>query len=149
MPWYGWMPLADLAAAEQTIEAAAEWRREPVRGVRWALQLRDEPQMVGTCALYDWRPEWHSCVLDFELSHAVRGKGLMREALQAVLGWGFEQMALNRVESRVHHLNLAAMRLLRALHFEQEGCQREAGFWDGAYQDLLQFGLLRREFSAP
>jgi ribosomal-protein-alanine N-acetyltransferase len=146
MPWYGWTPMPDLRAAEQAIEAAAQWRREPATGVRWALQWRDDPQMVGTCALYDWQPGWRCCTLDFELSHGLRGKGLMREALQAVLAWGFGQMALNRVESQVHHLNLPAMRLLRALSFEQEGCRREAGFWDAAYHDLLLFGLLRREF---
>jgi ribosomal-protein-alanine N-acetyltransferase len=149
MPWHGAEPLADVDAAERLIDDALASRNGPRPSWRWALHLHDRPELIGSCALLDWRADWRSATLEFELSHAVRGRGLMREGLLAVLQWAFAQLELNRVEARVHHLNLAAMRLLRALGFEQEGCHREAGHWDGSFHDLLQFGLLRREFAPP
>jgi ribosomal-protein-alanine N-acetyltransferase len=149
MPWYGGDPVVpDVAAVRALIETSMEWQRDPARGARWTLELPESHEVVGTCALFDWRRDWQSCQLDFELSHAMRGRGLMREALTAVLAHGFDVLRLHRVESRLHHLNLAPMRLLRSIGFVQEGCLREAGHWDGHHHDLLVFGLLRPELRA-
>jgi ribosomal-protein-alanine N-acetyltransferase len=63
-----------------------------------------------------------------------------------VLPWGFEQMALNRVEAQIHPENLPSLNLVLKLGFVREGLLREMGFWDGKYHDMLQLGLLRREF---
>lgn len=133
MPWYGGDPLPEITSPSGE------------DGLRWMLQ-GEEGTLLGTCALFDWRRDWQGARLDFALSHAVRGKGLMREALVAVLRHGFAAMRLHRVECQVHQLNLAPMRLLRSLGFVQEGSRREAGFWDGTRHDLLVYGLLRPEF---
>ena len=38
------------------------------------------------------------------------------------------------------------MRLLTRLGFVREALQREAGFWNGRYQDLVLMGLLQRDW---
>jgi [ribosomal protein S5]-alanine N-acetyltransferase len=147
--WFGTDPVPHLQAAEQLIETFAAWRQLPNPGTRWGLQLADNPRLIGTCGLFDWNRDWKKCSTGFVLARAMRGKGYMREAMAAVLSWGFEHMALNRVEALVRPLDLASLRLLRTIGFEQEGCLREAGYWDGGFHDLLQFALLRREYRRP
>jgi ribosomal-protein-alanine N-acetyltransferase len=61
------------------------------------------------------------------------------------MGFGFRQMQLNRIEAQVHPENTASLKLVAGLGFVQEGLLREAGWWGGQAQDLLQFSLLRRE----
>ena len=71
----------------------------------------------------------------------------MREALSALLRFGFEQMHLNRIEASVGSDNIASIALLHSLGFQHEGIQREQYFEEGAFHDLALFGLLRGEWS--
>ena len=148
MRWFGTEPLLDLDAAEALIDTFASWRTLPNPGTRWAIQLKSDTRLLGTCGLFSWNRAWKKCAIGYELATAVQGKGYMREAIEAVLSWGFRQMDLNRIEAQVHPLNLASLRLLRTFGFVQEGCLREVGFWGGSFHDMLQFSLLQREYDA-
>ena len=57
-------------------------------------------------------------------------------------------MDLNRVEAQVHPDNRASLALLKKLGFVEEGRLREVGYWAGVHHDLLQYSLLRREWSS-
>lgn len=71
----------------------------------------------------------------------------MSEALQSVLSWGFDNMALNRVEVLIHPDNLASLKLAKNLGFIEEGRLRQVGFWRGQFHDMLQLSLLRSDWS--
>jgi ribosomal-protein-alanine N-acetyltransferase len=146
MRWYGVDPMTDVREAQRLIAAFASWRQLPNPGVRWALHSRASGALVGTCGLFKWNRGWRSCTLGYELARAARGAGLMTEALHAALTWGFAQMALNRVDAQIHPQNAASLRLAARLGFVQEGRTRQAGYWQGAHHDLLQFGLLREDW---
>jgi ribosomal-protein-alanine N-acetyltransferase len=75
------------------------------------------------------------------------GRGYMKEALAAVLAWGFTAMELNRVEAQVHPDNKASLASLGKLGFVEEGRLREVGFWAGSHHDLMLHSLLKREWS--
>jgi ribosomal-protein-alanine N-acetyltransferase len=114
--------------------------------VRWGIQRRSDASLVGSCGLFKWNRGWRTCTLGYELARPARGAGLMAEALSAALGWGFEAMKLNRIEAQIHPDNAASLKLARGIGFVQEGRAREAGYWQGEHHDLLQFGLLRRDW---
>jgi RimJ/RimL family protein N-acetyltransferase len=150
LPWYSGASVSEVTAMEQLLRDEAALAPHERRSRRWVITLMDQPEaVVGMCALLDIDVRHRCARLDFELSHSRRGKGLMHEALTGLLDWAYGPGSLNRVEAWVHHLNLAAIRLLRALRFQQEGCLREAVLTDRVGHDLLLFGLLEREFSAP
>ena len=71
----------------------------------------------------------------------------MKEALKAIITWGFRVVQLNRIEAQVHPDNAPSLALLGKLGFLQEGHQREAGYWAGRHHDLLQFALLKARWS--
>lgn len=146
MRWYGNDPMKDLSAAKDMVRAFAAWRTLANPGVRWGIQIKGEKKLIGTVGLFSWNRNWQRCMLGYELARLEQGKGYMREALLHVLPWGFEQMALNRVEAQIHPENLPSLHLALKLGFVREGLLREMGFWDGKYHDMLQLGLLRREF---
>lgn len=146
MRWFGTDPLATLEDAQKLVQTFAGWRRLANPGVRWGLATSADCPLVGSCGLFTWNRGWHSCTVGYELAPSAQGQGYMHEALSAALVWGFEHMALNRVQAQIHPNNAASIRLAERLGFVQEGHLREAGFWLGEHRDLLQFGLLRREF---
>lgn len=144
--WFGSDPLPDAAAAEKLIATFASWRVLPNPGTRWGIERTHDGALIGTCGLFGWNRRWSSCTLGYELARAAWGQGYMSEALACVLPWGFEAMALNRVEAKIHADNTASVRLARRFGFVREGVLREVAHWGGAYHDLVQFSLLRRDF---
>ncbi|WP_208451510.1 GNAT family N-acetyltransferase [Burkholderia gladioli] len=147
MRWYGADPLTAPAQAVRLIDTFSAWRIAG-SGLRWGLERRADARLLGTCGLFRWSRPWRSCTIGYELAREVRGQGFMREALGAVLEHGFETMALNRIEARVHPDNAASLRALEALGFVREGYQRQAGYWGGAFHDLAQYALLREDHRA-
>ncbi|MCF5143688.1 GNAT family N-acetyltransferase [Pseudomonas sp. PA-6-1D] len=141
--WFGADPMTDLPQAEALIETFAQWRTHPNPGTRWGLE--HQGKLIGNCGLFKWNRAWNSCALSCELAPAARGQGLMSEALQAMLDWGFEHMQLHRVEALVHPQNTASVALLKRLGFKTEGTLRDAGFWNGQRHDLRVLGLLAQE----
>lgn len=145
MRWFGTEPLPDEQAAQKVIDGWAAARTLANPGIRWGIERRDDGRLIGTCGMFRWNRPWRACMVGYELARDAWGQGYMREALLAMLGFGFVQMQLNRVEAQVHPDNLASLKLVERLGFVREGLLREAGWWDGQAQDLLQFSLLRRE----
>lgn len=148
MRWLGTDTVSNLLEAELLIKAYAGWRTQANPGVRWGLELRDAPGLIGTCGLYRWRPAYRCCALVYELAPQHTGAGLMCEALQTVIAWGHANMQLNRIEAQVHTDNAPSIHLLEKLAFAREGLQREAGYWGGVYHNLYQYALLKADWLA-
>ncbi len=151
MRFYGSNPLPDLASAQNLVRVFAKWRTDPNPGIRWGIQRIDpngesDATLIGTCGLFKWNPDWRKCTVGYELLGNAQGHGYMREALEAALTWGFDQMRLNRVEAQIHPDNAASIKLVQQLNFIEEGRQREGAFFGGRYHDMLEFALLKREF---
>lgn len=148
MRWFGADPLNDIAGAEKLVSLFASWRAQPNPGTRWGIQLKGEDRLSGTCGLFAWNRAWRKCAIGYELAACAHGEGYMHEALCSVLDWGFENMALNRIEAQVHPQNAASIRSISRLDFQQEGLLRALGYWRGEYHDMLQYSLLRRDWDA-
>jgi ribosomal-protein-alanine N-acetyltransferase len=149
MKWFGTDPLVDLEAAEKVIAGFANMRTLPSPGVRWGLvhaNVKRGSALLGTCGVFRWNRGWRSCLTGYELARHAQGQGLMTEALRAIYAWAFETMGVERIEAQVHPLNAPSLALLKKLGFVEEGLLREAGLWMGERRDLVQLGLLQREF---
>jgi ribosomal-protein-alanine N-acetyltransferase len=87
---------------EQARQLLESFHQRYVRqiGLRWAIALSDNPQeLIGTCGYNIWIQAADRAVLGYDLSPAFWRRGIMSEALAAVLAFGFDQMQLNRVEA--------------------------------------------------
>jgi ribosomal-protein-alanine N-acetyltransferase len=146
MRHFGTEPVTTLAQAEHLVAVFAAWRQTPNPGTRWGIVRQDTGALIGSCGLFKWNRGWGTCTIGYELARSAWGQGHMTEALRAILPWGFEHMALRRVEAQVHPDNTASLKLLTRLGFATEGRQREAGYWGGQVHDMVGLGLLQREW---
>jgi ribosomal-protein-alanine N-acetyltransferase len=138
----------------QTREQAEEMLRplqtpEKMPGFKWwGIELRAERQLIGTCGYCRWDKRHHRAEIGYDLWPDYWGQGLMPEALQALLRFGFEEMDLNRAEATTHTENERSQRVLAKLGFQREGLLREYYCRDGIYNDQVQFSLLRSDWHA-
>ena len=78
------------------------------------------------------------------LAPDARGQGIGRALLERGLEDAFK--SFERVELEVFGSNTRAERLYRRCGFVEEGRRRRARHIDGAYDDIVLFGLLRDEW---
>lgn len=147
MQWFGTEPMQTLAQADALVATFASWRALANPGVRWGIVRQSDGQLIGTCGLFRWDRGWRCCNIGYELARPAWGQGFMAEALTAALAWGFEHMALNRVQAQVHPANGPSIRTLSSLGFHTEGVQREAGHWLGRFHDLQMMAVLRADLA--
>jgi ribosomal-protein-alanine N-acetyltransferase len=115
-------------------------------GFRWAITLRENPSLViGSCGYFSVRRGTQTVEAGFDLHPEHWRKGIMTEALQAMIDYSFNEQALmpvHRIEALVHPANIASANLLEKHGFCREGLRREFYFWNGRYQDVYLYALL-------
>lgn len=104
-------------------------------------------QVIGRCDFHTWIQIHRRAEIGYTLtSEAHKKKGLMTEALRAVLSFGFEKMNLYRIEALASPRNNPSLQLLKRYGFQKEGLLRNHYMVDGELQDSLMFSLLLPEF---
>jgi [ribosomal protein S5]-alanine N-acetyltransferase len=113
----------------------------------WGVVLKDDGVFIGTCGIdVGYAPEHARAELGYVLSREHWGKGLMPEAVRAVIRLSFGRMGLNRVEARCIAENTASARVMEKAGMTYEGTLREREFIKGAYRDMKLYSILRREY---
>jgi ribosomal-protein-alanine N-acetyltransferase len=115
---------------------------------KWGVALPHDDQLVGTCGFNEWSPVHRWAELAYDLGRAHWGKGLMRQAVAAVLQWAFRQDQVDRVHAVVRVDNGRSQRLLERSGFVREGCLRGYRVCRGQRHDFYVYGLLRSDRAA-
>lgn len=73
-------------------------------------------------------------------------KGIGFEAWSLAIRYGFERLNLHRLYCGTSAANVAMQRLADKLGMKKEGRRREALYKDGKYYDIIEYGLLKKEY---
>ncbi|MHC4579912.1 MAG: GNAT family N-acetyltransferase [Planctomycetota bacterium] len=107
----------------------------------------DKP--IGTISLYDidWRNRHCEFGRFFLCADELRGKGHGREALELILGFGFNHLNMARIYCTTYLDNHRALSLYESVGFRREGVLRQHIFRDGMYVDVALLSILSDEWS--
>lgn len=95
------------------------------------------------------RGAFHAANLGYSLAERVQGRGLMHEALELVLGFGFRDMNLHRIMANHSPRNRRSARVLERLGFCVEGHARRWLLVNGIWEDHVLMGLVNRDWRRP
>lgn len=156
MRYWSGPPWRDRAQALRMIEGDRE-ALAGRRDLRLGLVPHDASgRVVGTLSLYKIDAGCRRADIGYALARGQQGRGLMNEALSAVIDMAFDQrpgaplddLRLNRLEADVDPRNVASCRTLERLGFLREGLLRERWIVDGEVSDSAIYGLLSRDWLA-
>jgi ribosomal-protein-alanine N-acetyltransferase len=116
---------------------------------RLGVELKETQELVGTLGFYAYNKEHKRAEMGFDLLKSHWGKGIMTEAVRALIRYGFEEMELNRIEATVDPENIRSIRLLERMGFMKEGRLRKRHFYKVRYHDELVFGILKEDWINP
>jgi len=117
------------------------------RAIRWAIERRADAVFLGTATLFAIDAQNRRAEIGYILDRATWGQGYMREALAAILRWGFGPFGLHRVEADVDPRNIASLRAVEVFGFAREGLLRERWRVNGEISDSVVLGLLANEWA--
>lgn len=112
-------------------------------------QLLDKTneKIIGWCGYHTWYLDHNRAEIGYGLfDDNFKQKGLMSEAMKAILHYGFGSMKLHRVEAFIGKENEASLNLVKKFGFTYEGHLREHYFTNNQMEDSLVFGLLKHEY---
>lgn len=115
-------------------------------GFTWTICLKDNLTFVGNIGFFRIKKEVFRGELGYAMLPEFWGKGIMSEAIQAVLEFGFNTMGFNSIEADINPANEASARILLKNGFVKEGYIRENVYWNGRFLDTEMYGLLHSEW---
>lgn len=118
------------------------------RGAAFLLVRDGKPgRVAGTVSLSNIvRGCFQSCYLGYNLDHAEEGRGLMHEALEAIIAFAFDTLQLHRLQANYQPDNVRSAALLRRLGFAVEGQAKDYLYLDGAWRDHVLTALTNPHF---
>jgi ribosomal-protein-serine acetyltransferase len=139
-PWMPWAADQTRAGTELFIRSAAEQER---RGTGFQTGIFIEGAVAGVAGFHRIDHDNASASVGYWLARTWEGRGLMSQAIAALLDYGFGELNLHRVELRAAPANERSRAVAARLGFTEEGLLREAErFGASDYRDLLVFSLL-------
>ena len=129
---------------------AAEWLSRQGKNPNdhtFAITLRKRRDLIGAIGL-EVKPEHDRGEIGYWIGVPYWGLGYMTEAARAVVGWAFEELALNRIFAQHFTRNPASGRVLQKIGMRHEGTLRQHNKkWD-EYLDVEVYGIVRSEWPA-
>ena len=144
MRYYGVLPYQSTEKAQKHLDWLSSLHKEN-KGLRPVITIKGEDKYIGDVGYYDYEEKHNRAEIGYILGKNHWGNGIMSEALEAMLSYGFNAMGLNRVQALIDPRNIGSKRVVEKLGFTYEGTFRDYELEYGEYIDLDMYSLLRRE----
>lgn len=133
-------------AEQNVVRYAGEFRAGCA--VHFAVTLRESRQIIGAIELRDIDKEHSQAELSLWIAPPWWNRGYATEAAKAALGFGFEQLGVNRICAYHMTRNAASGRALERAGFQREGILRQRVRKWGVFEDVVALAILRAEWAA-
>lgn len=140
-----WNPHPDVGYTRRYLEYLAG-RYRLGQFYDWALIHKADGRMIGTCGFVRFDMPHNAAEIGYVLNPDYRGQGLMPEAAERILQFGFSVLNLHRVEAHFMIENTASRQVMEKLGMTFEGVRREAMLVKGLYRDIGTCAILASEF---
>lgn len=115
-------PMKDLREAA-AFSSRIDKQMQNGESVEWMITLKEDQKMIGSICLWNFSDDRKQAETGYALHADFQRKGIMTEALQAVLMYGFEDLDLDEIVAYTDRRNEASRKMLvnnGFLHRENE-----------------------------
>ena len=117
---------------------------EANEGINWAITLKDSPKLIGIIGHYRIKLEHYRAEIGYMLLPEFHGKGIVSEALQEAVNYGFNVMKLHSIEAVINPDNKASAKVLEKNKFFKEAHLKEYEFFEGRFLDTVIYSILNK-----
>ena len=117
---------------------------ESNEGINWAITLKDNPKLIGIIGHYRIKPEHFRAEIGYMLLPEYSGKGIISEAINEVIKYGFQVMKLHSIEAIIAPENHGSAKVLEKNNFIKEAHLKENEFYEGRFLDTVIYSRLNK-----
>ena len=121
-------------------------RVENNTGINWAITLKGNDDFIGIIGNFRTEPENYRAEIGYMLLPEFQGKGIITEAIKAVIAYGFDEMKLHSIEAIIDPENIASEMVLQKNGFVKEAHLVENEWYAGRFLDTVIYSILNRNF---
>lgn len=103
---------------------------------------------AGRIGMHYMQLQNKSGAIGYWLAKEFEGRGIITKACKTIIRYGFEELALNRIEIKAAENNIRSQAIPEKLHFKKEGILREAEWVNNEFLDIVLYSMLRSEWEA-
>ncbi|RTY95066.1 GNAT family N-acetyltransferase [Flavobacterium sp. GT3R68] len=118
---------------------------ESNEGINWAITMKGSPKLLGIIGHYRIKPEHYRSEIGYMLLPEFQGKGIISEAVKAVVEYGFNTMHLHSIEAIIDPDNIASAVVLEKNNFIKEAHFKENEYYEGRFLDNIIYSLLNKK----
>lgn len=85
---------------------------ENSKSITWKITLKTNQKMIGSICLWNFSENYKTAEVGYDLNPIFQNKGIMSEALQCVIDYGFKKLKLDAIEAFTHIKNENSKKLL-------------------------------------
>ena len=133
------------APSRTQVERSLRWMSKvhaSGKGCAWIIEIGKSKTFAGAIRFNSFEKKWRCGEIGYELHPDYWGKGLMTEAVCAVVACGHQTFRLNRIDAWTLPGNGASDRVLEKSGFRHEGTLRQKAWFKGAFHDFRIFGRI-------
>ena len=86
--------------------------------ISWGITLKNNPKIIGTICLWNFSKNNEIAEVGYDLNPIFQRKGIMSEALNYIVNFGFNTLNLSKIEAFTHIKNENSRRLLEKNGFK-------------------------------
>jgi len=122
------------------------WRLK--KGYAFAVVHKETGKVIGNVGL-NRVEQVHKCgEIGYCVGKKYWGQGLVTEAVELLLHFGFKKLKLHRIYGHTFEGNIGSKRVFEKTGFTQEGIMREAVTRNKKRHNLLNYGILSKEYKS-
>ncbi len=113
-------------------------------GINWGITLKGNSKLLGIIGYYRMQPENYRAEIGYILLPEFHGKGIIPEAVNKLIRYGFDDLKLHSIEAVIDPENLASEKVLQKCGFVKEAHFKESEFYNGRFLDKVIYSLLEK-----
>lgn len=144
--YLSWAVHRDKSETEKII---GEWVLEYLnaKNYNWCIAFKETGEAIGGISVVKMFEDQECCDIGYVLSKKFWNKGIMTEALHAVLKYLFEKVKFHRIQLRHDVNNIASGKVMLKNGLKREGILRECEKSpQGNWRDMVIYSILDKEF---
>ena len=144
--YLSWETHADIQQTEKYIESViAQYKND--HSYSWAIELKESKKFIGIVRIFDVSMSNKRGELSYIMNPGFQGRGLMSEAIQAIVELCFKELGLNRLQARCTEENISSEKVMQKIGMSYEGILYEYWINKGVPANAMLYAMIRKNFS--
>ena len=113
----------------------------------WGIEWKENSKLIGSIDFVQYDRKNFSAEIGYVLNRKYWNKGIMTEALKEIIKFGFDEMNLTRIETKLDSMNVASEKVMQKNGLKYEGTLRKKEFLKNKFIDVKYYSILKDEYS--